>query len=328
MSKKKLLGIEIGNLKLKIAVCTDYVLDEMILADIPDNLVRGDEIVSWDAMAEFIKETLKEHKITAKNAAVAIPEKMVYTKRVVMPLMTCDQLKVNLPYEFHDYITEDKDKYFYDYAVIGKTDEELDLIAVAAQKELVSRYKNMLRRAGLKLVLIAPDYSALRNIIKDYEDVNHIEEKRDYAVLDLGHRAAKIYFFPEGEYEITRVMDMGGESIDRHIAATRDIDIHTAKMYKEANMDNVLRDEICTEVYNQMAIEVMRVLNFYNFNHPGNNLDTLYYTGGGSMVEPLLEAIREVNEIPLVSIRELLTDEYADEDAVMIGLYALGIVWE
>lgn len=49
---KKLLGIEIGNCRLKIAICSDYNLEELVTADIPDNLVRENEIVSWDAMAE------------------------------------------------------------------------------------------------------------------------------------------------------------------------------------------------------------------------------------------------------------------------------------
>ena len=90
---KKILGIEIGNCRLKIAICSDYNLERLITADLPDNLVQEDEIVSWEAMAEFIKEVIKENKISVKNAAVVIPEKLVYTKHVVMPAMTVDQLK-------------------------------------------------------------------------------------------------------------------------------------------------------------------------------------------------------------------------------------------
>lgn len=231
---KKILGIEIGNCRLKIAICSDYNLERLITADLPDNLVQEDEIVSWEAMAEFIKEVIKENKISVKNAAVVIPEKLVYTKHVVMPAMTVDQLKVNLPYEFHDYITEDKDKYFYDYAVINKTSDtdgnltEMELMAVAAPKETINQYKTLFRRAGLRLTLIAPDYSAIRNIIKDYEEVNAVKEPGDYAVLDIGHKTVKLYFFTQGEYEITRVMEAGCEEIDFYIAETRNIEEHIA----------------------------------------------------------------------------------------------------
>lgn len=64
---KKILGIEIGNCRLKIAICSDYNLERLITADLPDNLVQEDEIVSWEAMAEFIKEVIKENKISVKK---------------------------------------------------------------------------------------------------------------------------------------------------------------------------------------------------------------------------------------------------------------------
>lgn len=331
---KKILGIEIGNCRLKIAICSESNLERLITADVPDNLVQEDEIVSWEAMAEFIKEMIKENKIAVKNAAVVIPEKLVYTKHVVMPAMTVDQLRVNLPYEFHDYITEDKDKYFYDYAVIKKTSDsegnftEMELMAVAAPKELINQYKTMFRRAGLRLVLIAPDYSAVRNIIKDYEEVNAVQEPGDYAILDIGHKTVKLYFFTRGEYEITRVMEEGCEELDRHIAEAFNVDEHIARIYKETNKDDILHDPGCEEIYSQMAVEVMRVLNFYNFNHPDNKLDALYYCGGGALIRPLIEAIEGATEVNVVSLDQLLTDKYEDTAKILMGPQALGITWE
>lgn len=331
---KKILGVEIGNCCLKIAVCSDDNLERMVTADLPDNLVQEDEIVSWEAMAEFIKEVIKKNQITAKNAALVIPEKLVYSKHVFMPAMTVDQLRVNLPYEFHDYITEDKDKYFYDYAVINKTaDEEgnfteMELMAAAAPKETVNRYQTMFRRAGLRLTLIAPDYCALRNIIKDYEEVKGIEEPGDYAILDIGHKTVKIYFFTKGEYEITRVMETGCREIDRYIAETLEVEEHIARIYKETNKMDVLHQPGCEEIYSHMAIEVMRVLNFYNFNYPDNRLGTLYYCGGGAMIEPLIRAVAGATEVEAVSLDRLLTDRYEDTAEILMGAQALGVTWE
>lgn len=333
---KKILGMEIGNSRLRIAVCSDYNLEQMVTADVPENAVRDDEIVSWEAMADFIKETLKEHKISVKNAAVVLPESMCYIKRVTLPAMDVDQLKVNLPYEFHDYITEEKEKYAYDYAVIKQIADpdgkitEIDLEAVAVLKETVKKYRTMLKRAGLRLTSLAPEFCALKNIIGDYEEVKGMNEgmSKDYAILDIGYRSNKISFFTKAEYEITRTMEPGSEAIDMQIADILDKDVHIASIYKENNTDEILRDPACMEIYNQMAIEIMRVLNFYNFNHPENSLDTIHYCGGGAMITPLIEAVKETVEINVLPISELFTDEYEDVDAIVAGPRALGIVWE
>ena len=190
------------------------------------------------------------------------------------------------------------------------------------------RYKTLFRRAGLRLTLIAPDYSAIRNIIKDYEEVNAVKEPGDYAVLDIGHKTVKLYFFTQGEYEITRVMEAGCEEIDFYIAETRNIEEHIARIYKETNKDDILHDTGCEEIYSQMAIEVMRVLNFYNFNHPDNRLDALYYCGGGSLITPLVDAIAGATEVNVVSLDQLLTDKYEDTTKILMGPQALGITWE
>ncbi len=123
-------------------------------------------------MAEFIKEVIKENKISVKKCGSRNTRKTSLYQTRGHAGYDGRPIKINLPYEFHDYITEDKDKYFYDYAVINKTSDtdgnltEMELMAVAAPKETINQYKTLFRRAGLRLTLIAPDYSAIRNIIK------------------------------------------------------------------------------------------------------------------------------------------------------------------
>ena len=66
-----------------------------------------------------------------------------------------------------DYIADDKDKYSFDYAVLGmKRDAagnpvEMDILAAAAPTETIEAYRTMLRRAGFKLKRAAPDIMAL-----------------------------------------------------------------------------------------------------------------------------------------------------------------------
>lgn len=312
MKKKNMLGIEIGSCRLKLAVSKNGKAEQVVIADLPENLVQNNEIVSWDAMAEFIKETVKANKISVKNVSMVLPEKLVHTKRVEMPMMTVEQLRVNLPYEFHEYITTGKDRYFYDYAIIEtKTDENgkavaMDLIAVATEKEIIEKYRTMCRRAGLRLVTAAPGYEPLKWIINRYEKRQNRDRAKDYAILDLGHKHTELFFFDKGEYEITRVMDMGLEQIDRYIAEKCNVGEHTARMMKETHKDDVLNDEGCMELYSQMAVEIMRVLNFYSFNNPDNTLDTVYCCGGGAFIEPLVAAVSAMMDIRVTDIGELI----------------------
>lgn len=55
--------------------------------------------------------------------------------------MTVDQLKLNLPFEFHDYIGDELEQYQFDYGVIERTEDQMDLIAACCRKTCVSSFE-------------------------------------------------------------------------------------------------------------------------------------------------------------------------------------------
>ena len=165
MSDKKLLGIDIGSYRLKIVESDGGRIRKAVTVDLPDNLVKNGRIVAFAAMALFIRETLKQNKFRYKDCAVSLSQENYYARRVHLPLMTTALLDVNLPFEFHDYISGDLGNYVYDYAVLSMDDKNMDLMAAATAKDLVTNYRVMMKKAGLKLVRIVPDVLALAAIL-------------------------------------------------------------------------------------------------------------------------------------------------------------------
>ena len=55
-----------------------------------------------------------------------------------MPLMTEEQLRLNLPYEFHDYIGGEMDKYVFDYAMIQTKEGTMDLLWCGVHEDAVA----------------------------------------------------------------------------------------------------------------------------------------------------------------------------------------------
>lgn len=340
---KTLLGIEIGNFTLKIAECCEGKVQKMAVAELPDNYVRDGEIISWEAMAEFLQETIKKEHFTCKRAAFILPENKVYIRRVTLPAMTVAQLKVNLPYEFHDFITEDKDKYFYDYSVIEMREDEegkpkeMELLAAATKKSTIEKYRTMCKRAGLRLTIAAPEALALQYIVHHYiEQMQKLKEDEkevpktnpNYALLDLGHGFCRINIFTSGDYDVSRSMDPGLNALTQVIVEKQEVDPHIAEIYKAQNQGDILTCEESERLYNHIAVEIMRVINFYSFNQPTSALDKIYYYGGGAHIKPLLDEIQEVIEPKLVPIAELFTEHTGEYEDLMAAPAAIGITME
>lgn len=324
-SRKKLLGIDIGNYSVKIAVNQGNGPEELIQAPVPDGLMKEGRITSGDAMGDFLKEVLRGNGIRIRSACLGVPNSRCFVRRVNLPLMTIGQLRVNLPYEFHDYIPQDMDRYIYDYAVIGRTETNLDLIAVAAEKSLAEESTRMMRRAGLKLVSLAPEMAGFARILRVFEQVNGMEPyQADYAVLDLGDRSIKIHFFSRGVYDVTRNIEPGIRRLVDTVSEQEGLDRHIARIRMESGAPEVIRSEAMHAQYTDIAVEIMRVMNFYSFSNRDNNLSRLYYCGGGALNRPLVEEIRNTVELELVPFASLLTGDPEMQESIQTAPQSYG----
>ncbi len=323
------MGIDIGNNRAKIAVKKGGVVRRLLVDTVPDGLMKENHIVSYDAMGDFLREMLKKNRISIKKAHLCMPIHEIYIRNVTLPMMNVQQLKVNLPYEFHDYITEDMGKYIYDYAMLPdmEGDGQLHMLAVAASKELISSHQQMAKRAHIKLESIQPANEALFRFLKSrIKQTPKGETPQDFAILDLGDTSLKIHFFTKGQYEVTRSMDFGIGAATERIAEETGQDVHISRVNLETNGGGVLSAPYLEDVFSDLASRIMRVMNFYNFNNRNNTLEELYYFGGGALVEPFLNTIREAVPLTLRSVSELITKKNKlTEEQILIGAQAIGM---
>ncbi|MCR4673422.1 MAG: pilus assembly protein PilM [Lachnospiraceae bacterium] len=320
------LGIDIGHESLKLVLMSGKKIKKTVVAEMPENLVKNGVVVSQETMGEFLRMTMKENGISAGKAALLMSGDRVYVRNVTMPLMTGEQLLYNLPYEFRDYITEELKDYMFDYAVRSVNEEErtMEVLAAAVPKELMETNRAMLRKAGLKLTKAAPLISAYRALIKHYEKNN---EQRDYCLLDLGYQSIRMDVFHSTEYLTTHVLDTGLSTVESMMAETLGVDEHIAHTYLMTNHKDCQDSDDCKNAFTNIAVELMRTMNFLRYSMQDNNLDEIWVCGGGANISNLKAAIGEQLDMPVHSAWDKfigITNENVEEgDSV---LHAMGIL--
>jgi type IV pilus assembly protein PilM len=326
---KGYLGIEFGSSRIKIAEVKGDKLVKFIKEDMPENIVINGEIVAWDALIEFLKPLLKDNKFSTNRVALVVPDTLTYTRRLSMPIMTAQQLKVNLPYEFHDFIADDKDNYIYDYAIVGiEQDEEgndvgMDVLAVAVSKELMSNYQALFQSLKLKLTMAAPQCLAFGSLIQHL----HPEmSDKDFAVLDLGFSASRINIFSNGVFDTNRTIDIGCEDLAKRVADLLGCDEHIAALHLVQNTNNVMDSESIRDACGDIAVDVMRAMNYYTYEKRDNTLENIYVCGGGAMIPQLIEELRDSVPLNIVQLSDLASED-VDQDALTNGPAAIGICW-
>lgn len=312
---KTYTGVDIGNASVKLAVCDDDVIKNIVVEALPEGLMAEGRLISFDAMADFIKGLVKRTGGIAKDAALVLSSTDCLVRRLSVPAMTEKELELNLPYEFRDYIAQGKDRYYYDYAVLAThldpegVPEGMDLLAAATTKQTVDDYLEMFRRAGMRLRIAMPAAAAFQNLVG-----GNPRALANCCVIDFAHSGTKLHFFADGAYDVTRVIDIGGADIDRAIAAERGVDVHVANGYKLSDYDGVQQGAAAFDVYESIAVEIGRALNFYGFNNPDTNVEMAYCCGGGSSLQPLVNAVASHIDIDLRSISDIMPEASGDND--------------
>ena len=167
---KIILGVDIGYDSMKLALVKDGKVKKAVTVAMPKNLLREGRVVSPESMGELIRKAMKQSGIRCGRGALVLPNETVFIRNVTMPVMTEDQLKYNLPFEFRDYISDELKNYVFDYAMVttpgqlragAKTDGEdrvgrsMELMAVAAPVSLIEDAREYFRKAD-RPEMIAP----------------------------------------------------------------------------------------------------------------------------------------------------------------------------
>ncbi len=327
---KTALAFDIGESYIKIVYQgTEGIKVEAV--QMPENLMKDGIIQMPHMMTDFLKGLKKEYRLPGGVCGVVVPEELTVCRRLTLPAMTEKQLEVNLPFEFADYISGEPQKYVYDYALEemlydeeGKP-KEMRLTGAVMSKESVSSYVNIFKAAGFKLRTLIPQEVALSNIMKEALLAGRIEAEKEYCIVNLGHRVTQIYIFKGAKLSVVRNINIGGSSIDAVIGENENVDKFVARMHKTTNYNNVLEAEYVRDAYGRIAVEVMKVINFYRFNNRDTTLEDIYFMGGGGNVDVLCKAVAETNELNHKSMYEILPINI-EQGMDLSGTFALGVL--
>ena len=317
----KMIGVEFGSNTLKMAVCSGDQVKKMAVAKMPEDLVREGRVTSPAAMTQFLKDMMKENGIRGGNCAMVLPASLVIGHHVSMPAMSHNELMLNLPFEFRDFVGKDGAKFDYDYSVMGIHDNVMELYAAAVRKDVTEQYYSIFKKAGLTLKIAIPAEMAWCNLIANAPNL-----PKKLCVVDIGHNTTRVNIFVDGNFVMGKDIDMAGALLDQTIADNQEIDAHAARTRKEANMNKVLSADFMNDAYQIMAIEVMKIVNFFNYSDQteGGRLEHLYYCGGSSQVESLRNCLLKATGMTLHHIYRLVDLEGATADQALYCALAAG----
>jgi type IV pilus assembly protein PilM len=318
---KNCVGLDIGSTAVKAvqlrASKRGMQLVNFGIEPVPPQSIVDGSLMNASAISEAISNLFSQLKIRQKDVALALAGHSVIIKKITVPQMTAEELDDQIHWEAEHHIPFAKDEVEIDYQILDArpAENQMEVLLVAAKKEIVSDYLDTVRDAQLNPVVVDVAAFALQNC---YE-LNYGSPDQTIALLNVGASISSVNVIVGGHSAFTRDVTIGGNAYTEEIQKQLGVGYEEAEAYKCGGTagDEVIPQEvesILRQHADAMAGEFQRSFDFYLATTADGQIDRIVLAGGSARVPALREAIERRARIPVDIIdpfQNIVVDEAA-----------------
>ncbi len=305
-SSQLVVGVDIGSHSVKVCQLkrTDkaYSIVNLGSAILPEGAVDDGALNEPEIVASVISNLFKNLKIKKKKVGFSISGYSVIVKKVNLAVMGEQEMENHIMTEAEQYIPFDIQDVYLDFQDL-KTNtadyDRTDVMLVAAKKEIVDDYLDMLDSIGLQATIVDIDGFALENT---YE--YNSPKTENVALIDIGASKMNINIISKGMSVVARDIVVGSRQLTERIMGQFDLEFEEAEALKlgdvEAGDKQKDLEEIFTSVCTQWILEIKKAIDLYRSNFPDAPLAKLVLSGGGSKVAGLADYLNQETGIEVV----------------------------
>ena len=298
--KNSIVGLDIGSRSIKVGELAHNKnkskLKKFGMIDLPPGLIEEGNISDPLQVANIIKQLFKAYNVKEQNVAVSIGGYSVIVKKINVQTMSEDQLQDSIHLEAEQYIPFDMNDVNIDFQILGESPNnpnQMSVILVAAKKDMVNNYINLVEMAGLNPCIIDVDAFALQNVY----DLNYEITGENVAIIDIGHAKTSLNILKDDVSVFMRDVSLGCGQINQEIVSVVDCSIEEAEQIKLNNTGEKLSKDhlqnIVTTVVIDWCDEIRRALDFFYSTYPEDQIKKIILSGGGANIEEFRNLLAE-----------------------------------
>jgi type IV pilus assembly protein PilM len=340
---KNCIGLDIGSSSVKVVQVKETSkglhLVNFGFEPLPSQTIVDGAIMNQGAVVEAIRALRDSLGIKGKDVATAISGHSVIIKKIKVPPMTPEELEEQIPWEAEHHIPFSKDDVEIDHQLVSSdaSGGQMELLLVAAKKEVVADYTMVIREA--KLTPVVMDVAAF-TIQNAFEANYPVVPEEAVAVINVGATLSNINIIAGGTSAFTRDVTVGGNAFTEEIQKRLNVSQEEAEAWKIGaageGVSEVVPQEVeavIASVADGVAGKFQRSLDFYLASSTDATIAKIYLCGGSAKVPALqkaLEAKARTSVEVMDPFRKIAVDEHkfdvsfvsqhAAEAAVAVGL--------
>jgi type IV pilus assembly protein PilM len=316
---KKLVGLKIGASQIAAAHVVNNgspELVEVVREPLEQGVVVAGEIRDPEALGDALKRFFDLHKLPKNAVRLGVANNRIGVRIFEIEGISDPQMLENaIRFRAEEVLPIPLDQAVLDYVVLdGRTEgdgtEWLRILMVVAYRDVVDRYLQACRRAGLQVVGIDHEAFALLRALR--APLERDPSSGALVGIAIGHDRTTIAVSNGVNCEFARVLDWGGWSLN--VAIARELDrapTEVESIKRHLSLDGPgeiegLTDEQVAKVKSGVqraldgfAREIVSSLQFYQAQPGSHGIGEVVVTGGATHMEGLIDAVAEQVGVPM-----------------------------
>lgn len=300
---KSLVGLDIGSSSVKAIELKPsgkgYRVSAIGVEPVPADSIVDGAIIDGGAVADAVRRLFANKRFKAKDVVASLSGNSVIVKKITLPAMTESELAESIFWEAEQYIPFNIQDVNLDYEIletaIGQDNQgSMDVLLVAAKKDKIADYTNVIVQAGKTPVIVDVDAFALQNA---YEANYGFDAASVVAILNAGASAININILSGSQSVFTRDVSMGGNAFTEAVQKDLDLPYDSAEQLKKgADVEGASYEDaraVLKAMTDNVLLEVEKTFDFFKTTAASDRIDRIMLCGGASRVEGFAEALRE-----------------------------------
>jgi len=330
--KKDVIGLDIGSSSIKLVELsegkTGYKLQNLAISPLPPEAIVDGALMDSVTIIDTIRDLISTSKTKTKNVVTSVSGHSVIVKKITLPFMTEAELEESIQWEAERYIPFDINDVNIDFQIFGSGPENpdvMDVVLVAAKKDIINDYVSVIMESGLNPVIIDIASFALENMLAiNYE----VDKEETVAMANVGASITNINIVKNNISGFTRDIFKGGNQITEEIQRQLHIDYEEAEKIKVGSKVDVTSQPIIQNVLktasDSLAVEIANSLDFFQSTTTYEKINKLYLSGGGSKIKNFDIILQQQIGIPVEIINPFKKVEYSENNFDLEYLREIG----
>ena len=330
--KKEVIGLDIGSSSIKMVELKEdkngYKLQNLAISPLPPEAIVDGALMDSATIIDTIRDVIAASKTKSKDVVISVSGHSVIVKKISLPFMTEAELEESIQWEAERYIPFDINDVNIDFQIFGATQENpevMDVVLVAAKKDIINDYVSVIMESGLNPVIIDLDSFALENMLAiNYE----MGDGETVAVANVGATVTNINIIKNNTSAFTRDIFKGGSQMTEEIQRQLHVDHEEAEKIKVGTKVDLSSQPIIQSVLKtaseSLAVEIGNSLDFFQSTTAYEKIGRLYLSGGGSKIKDFDIIVQQQIGIPVEVVNPFKKIDYSGRDFDLEYLREIG----